>query len=107
VWLLWVIFGAFFTRGRPVLTAVHIASLVWGLAVEVGPWPCPLTALEQNLQERAGITPYSGDFIVHYLDRLVYPDVSPRWLVIGGIAVCTLNLLIYAGRWLRPRYNAS
>jgi hypothetical protein len=106
LWLLWVIFGAFFTRGRRVLTAVHLASLVWGLAVEVGPWPCPLTALEQSLQERAGVTPYSDSFIVHYLDRLVYPDISPQVLMIGGVVVCALNLTIYAWRWRRPRYNA-
>ncbi len=41
-WILWVIFGAFWTRGRRWLAAFHIASLVWGIMVEVGPWPCPL-----------------------------------------------------------------
>ena len=45
-WILWVIFGVFWTRGRPWLTAFHLASLGWGILVEIGPWPCPLTLFE-------------------------------------------------------------
>lgn len=101
VWLLWVIFGAFFTRGRRSLTALHLASLIWGIAVEVGPWPCPLTRIEQTLQERAGITPYEDPFLVHYLDRIVYPGI-PAWLLMtGAVAVCGINLLVYAFRFRR------
>ncbi|MGB7134511.1 MAG: DUF2784 family protein, partial [Acidobacteriaceae bacterium] len=37
-WILFVIFGALVTRGRPWLTGFHLASLVWGIVVEVGPW---------------------------------------------------------------------
>jgi hypothetical protein len=101
VWLLWVIFGALLTRGRRALTALHLASLVWGIAVELGPWPCPLTALEQTLQQRAGITPYDDAFLVHYLDRLVYPDIPLPVLITGAVAVCVLNLGVYALRFCR------
>ena len=51
-WLVFVIFGALVTRGRPVLTGLHLAALLWGIAVEVGPWPCPLTAAEQYFQQQ-------------------------------------------------------
>lgn len=98
LWILWVIFGSFFTRGRPWLTAFHIASLVWGIVVETGPWPCPLTLTEQFLQLRAGRTPYRGSFLIHYLDRIVYPDVSVRMLTICGVVVCAVNLLVYLYR---------
>ena len=54
-WILWVIFGALWTSGRRGLTAFHIASLVWGIIVEVGPWPCPLTMAEDFFQQRAGV----------------------------------------------------
>jgi Protein of Unknown function (DUF2784) len=100
-WILWVITGALFTRGRPWLAGVHLASLVWGIIVEAGPWPCPLTLAEQALEARAGIQPYSGGFLVHSLDAIVYPDL-PAGLVIGfGIAVCCGNLLIYLFRFAR------
>ena len=56
---------------------------VWGILAEVGPWPCPLTLLEQHVERLAGIQSYSGSFIVHYLDAIVYPRL-PVDLVIGA-----------------------
>jgi hypothetical protein len=109
-WILWVICGALVTRGRPWLTGFHIASLTWGIIAETGPWPCPLTMLEDWLETRAGMATYSGSFLVHYLDRIVYPNV-PVGLIIGGaIAVCCVNLLIYLWRLaqvLRGRRTAD
>ena len=99
LWILWVIFGWTLTRHRPILTALHILSLVWGIAVEAGPWPCPLTIAEQWFEARAGASPYRGSFIVHYLDALVYPDVPEALLTCIGAAVCILILAIYANRF--------
>jgi hypothetical protein len=100
-WILFVIFGAIWTRHRPLLAALHIGSLLWGIVVEVSPLPCPLTSVEQLAQTRAGIHPYRGSFLVHYLDRIVYPEI-PDWLLTSlGIAVCALNLTIYAWRYRR------
>lgn len=100
-WILFVIFGAFWTRGRPALTAFHLASLVWGILVEVGPWPCPLTLTEQWLETHAGMHSFSGSFLVHYLDAIVYPNLSVALIVGCGVAVCCINLLIYAVRLVR------
>jgi Protein of Unknown function (DUF2784) len=99
VWILWVIFGAFWTRHRPLLAGLHIASLVWGVLVELTPWPCPLTLAENYLESRAGVTPYTGGFLLHYLDRLVYPNISGVVLTVAGVAVCAVNLGIYVRRW--------
>lgn len=106
-WILWVIFGAFWTRGRVFLTAFHLLSLVWGIIVEVSSLPCPLTLAEQWLETKAGINPYQGGFLIHYLDSIVYPDL-PEWLLVYvGVAICALNLLIYAWRlWLRRSRRA-
>lgn len=109
-WILLVIFGALWTRGRPWLTGVHIAALVWGIIAEVGPWSCPLTTAEQLLLSKAGAPSYAGDCLVHYLDSIVYPNV-PVSLIIGcAIAVCGANLLIYGWRlaqWVRRRHTAG
>jgi Protein of Unknown function (DUF2784) len=100
-WILWVIFGAVWTRGRRLLTALHVGSLVWGSVVEIGPWPCPLTLVEQFFETKAGISTYQGGFLVHYLDLVVYPDL-PGWLLTAaGVTVCAGNLAIYALRLLR------
>jgi hypothetical protein len=41
---------------------------------------------------------YSQSFLVHYLDKLVYPDISPELLTAAGVGVCAINLGIYFRR---------
>lgn len=97
-WLLLVIVGALWTHGRPLWSAVHIGALVWGILVEVGPWPCPLTLAESYFETRAGTAAYLASPLLRLLDNLVYPNL-PGWIVAGaGVAVCIFNLGIYGGR---------
>jgi len=95
LFILWVIFGAIVALHRPWLRWSHIVSLVWGILTELLPWPCPLTLLENRFEARAGITPYQGGFLLHYLDALVYPNVSATLLTIVGVVVCVGNLAVY------------
>jgi Protein of Unknown function (DUF2784) len=101
LFILWVIFGALLTRSRPWWRRVHIACLIWGVLVEFLPWPCPLTLLENWLEVRAGVQPYQGGFLLHYLDATVYPNVSPILLTVAGVAVCGFNLGVYL--WIFAR----
>jgi hypothetical protein len=101
LFILWVVFGALLTRDSRLLRWFHIASLIWGVAVEVLPWPCPLTILENWLESRARVQPYQGGFLLHYLDALVYPNLSPLVLTIAAVAVCAVNLGIYVRRLVK------
>ena len=102
LWILWVIFGALFTRQRGALRYFHVASLVYGIFIEITPWPpCPLTVLEQWLEEGASITPYHEPFLVHYLEAVIYPDIPLRLLVGCAVAVCVFNLGVYGVRYWR------
>jgi uncharacterized protein DUF2784 len=92
LFILWLIFGAFVARYRPVLCWSHITCLVWGILVEVTPWPCPLTVLEKWLELKAGVEPYQAGFVLHYLDKVVYPDISPTLLTVVGVSICVFNL---------------
>lgn len=103
LWILWVIFGAFWTRGRPLLSAFHILSLLWGIVVELSPLPCPLTMGEQYFEQRAGVNAYQGAFLTHLLDRVVYPDIPEALLVGFGVAICAANLGVYAWRFSKRR----
>jgi len=103
LFILWVVFGALLTRRSRLLRWFHIASLIWAVAVEVLPWPCPLTMVENWLEARAGVQPYQGGFLLHYLDALVYPNLSAVVLTLAAVAVCALNLAIYARRFTRRR----
>ena len=95
VFILWVVFGALLTRSRPILRWLHIGSLVWGILTELLPWRCPLTVLENWLEAKAGVEPYQGGFLLHYLDKLVYPDISATVLTVAGVIICALNLVFY------------
>ncbi len=99
----WVIFGAAFTRRRPLLRWLHIASFLWSLLVEVLPWPCPLTFVEKWLEFRAGLNSYQGGFLLHYLDKLVYPDIPPILLTDAALVVVIVNLIIYGLRFRRGK----
>jgi uncharacterized protein DUF2784 len=101
LFILWVAFGALFTRCRPLLRWFHIASLIYGILLEILDWSCPLTPMENWFRGRAGIPTYRGGFLLHYLDALVYPDVPPSLLVLCAGAVCLFNLGIYAVRFRR------
>ena len=104
LFILWVVFGALLTRSRPILRWLHIASLLWGILTEVLPWPCPLTLLENWLEGRAGIEPYQRGFLLHYLDKVVYPNISADVLTIAAVVVCIANLAFYARQvWIRRR----
>lgn len=103
LFILWVILGALVTRHRPVLRWLHICSLIWGVFIELFPGSCPLTRLENWLEARAGVAPYQGGFLLHYLDALVYPNISELALTIAGILVCALNLAFYAVLFARSR----
>ena len=104
LFILWVVFGALVTRSRPVLRWLHIASLAWGILTELLPWPCPLTLLENWLEAKAGGEPYHGGFLLHYLDKVVYPDISATVLTVAGVLVCVLNLALYGWQmWITRR----
>ncbi len=95
-YILWVVFGGLLSRQRPVVAGLHIASLLYSIAIELGPWPCPLTLAENWLEARAELVPYSGPFLLHYLDAIIYPNLSPALLIAVGIIVCAANLALHA-----------
>ena len=102
-WIVWVIFGWLLTRNRPVLRWFHILSLIYSILIENLPWPCPLTVAETRFEELAGIQPYREPFLVHYLQELIYPNVSQALLAWCASAVCVAILGIYGLRFRRRR----
>jgi len=105
LFILWVVFGAFAARSRPVLQLLHIASLIWGVVTELFV-PCPLTLLENWFEQKARVEPYQGGFLLHYLDKLVYPNIPASLLVTAAVIVCVFNLAYYA-RQMWSRWTAG
>ncbi len=95
--VVFVILGGFFTlRWRRIVWA-HIPAAIWGVLIEYAGWICPLTPLEHLLRARAGEAAYSGDFIDHYVLRVLYPSgLTPRVQVVLGSFALVVNLVAYA-----------
>lgn len=62
---------------------------------------CPLTTLEMALRQKAGEATYSGSFIAHWLNSLLYIE-APMWMF--AVAYTMFGLLV-AVSWVlvRPR----
>jgi len=101
VWITWIILGWLVTRNRPLLRWFHILSLVYSILIEIFLWPCPLTIAEQWLQARAGMQPYQESFLTHYLEALVYPNISQTLLTWCAVGVCLFILGLYGLRFRR------
>jgi hypothetical protein len=95
--ILFVLFGALLAvRWRRVLW-LHVPCALWGIAVELLGWICPLTPLENELRSKAGMQGYSGGFVERYVIPVVYPADLTRLVQIaaGGLAL-GINVGIYA-----------
>lgn len=76
---------------------IHVPAAVWGVAIEYLGWICPLTPLEAWLRGRAGMAQYTGGFIEHYLEPVLYPLGLTRHIqFVLGTAALLINVLAYA-----------
>ncbi len=74
----------------------HLPSAIWGAWVEFAGQICPLTPLENHLRHLAGERGYSGGFIEHYLEPLMYPAGLTREMqFVLGAVVIAINLIAY------------
>jgi hypothetical protein len=90
----------------PIFRILHLASILFVLAQTVLGIDCPLTTLENTLRLRAGQTPYPGQFIGYWLDRLIFYNF-PMWvftaLYFGFSAAVVATLWLVPIEYSRPR----
>lgn len=102
--ILFVLGSAVLVLRWPRLAWLHLPCAVWGALVELLGWVCPLTPLESELRERAGLAGYAGGFVEHYLIPVLYPEHLTRGLQIGAAAVVlAVNVLAYRALLRRRR----
>jgi len=91
-----VLFGALLGLKWPKLLFAHLPAFLWGAYIELSGGICPLTPLELWLREKAGQASYSGDFIIYYLEKIIYPPMLTREIqIFFGIMVLLINIVIY------------
>ncbi|MEP7226704.1 MAG: DUF2784 domain-containing protein [Gemmatimonadales bacterium] len=97
LFVLFVVLGGLLVLRWPKLAYLHVPAAIWGAAIELAGWICPLTPLENSLRTQAGSAGYSGGFIEHYILPILYPSALTRDVqLILGFLVIVFNLIIYA-----------
>jgi hypothetical protein len=100
--IIFTVFGGILTVIWPKAVWVHIPCAIWGVIIEVAGWICPLTYLENGLRARAGQVPYAGDFVIHFIEPIIYPEGLTRELqLILGAIVVIVNGVVYGYLILR------
>lgn len=86
---------------NPWFRLAHIASIGFVVLQSWFGAICPLTTWEMALREKAGDAVYSGAFIAHWLESVLYYRVS-EWIFI--VSYTLFGLLVAASwLWIRPR----
>lgn len=86
---------------NPWFRVAHLAAIA---IVVLQAWVgviCPLTTWEMALRERAGSAVYSGSFISHWLDALLYYR-APAWVFTVCYTVFAA-VVVASWIWIRPR----
>jgi len=94
--VLFVVLGGLLVLRWPRAAWLHVPAAIWGVLIEYTGWICPLTPLENSFRARGGEAGYSGGFIEHYIQPLLYPAGLTRSMqVVLGSLVLALNLTAY------------
>jgi hypothetical protein len=94
--VLFVVLGGMLVLRWPSIGWLHLPAAIWGVLIEYTGWICPLTPLENSFRMRGGEAGYSGGFIEHYIQPLLYPAALTRSTQIAlGSIVLILNLAAY------------
>ena len=88
----YLVAGGFLALRWPRSIWLHVAVVVWGVGIVTLKYDCPLTWLEQQARERAGMAPLPEGFIDHYITGVLYPA---RYVVLVEVVV----FLIVVASW--------
>ena len=98
LWIFFLIFGALLGVRKKAIKYVHLTGLLFAVLIQIFGWYCPLTHLELWLRSRHYPSiAYAGSFIIHYMERLVYLEISQ-----AGVLLATIGLVIF-NSWLYLR----
>ena len=98
LWIFFLIFGALLGVRNKAIKYIHLTGLLFAILIQIFGWYCPLTHLEVWLRSRHNPSvAYAGSFIIYYMEKLVYLEVSPK-----GVLLATIGLVIF-NSWLYLR----
>lgn len=96
LWIVLLFFGAFWGVKNKFVKIFHLSGLVFAFVIQVFDWYCPLTHLEVWLRSKHDFTlTYTGSFIIHYVEKIVYIELSRTLILFFTLLLCGLNAWLY------------
>jgi len=96
VWIIFLFLGAFWGVRNKAVKIFHISGLIFAFLIQIFDWYCPLTHLEVWLRSRHDpAISYTGSFIIHYVEKIVYIEISRSLIIIFTILLCGINAWLY------------
>jgi hypothetical protein len=96
LWILFLPLGVLWGRRNKLIKIFHLSGLAFAFIIQILDWYCPLTYLELWLRSKhtSSLT-YTGSFIIHYIEKIVYIELSRFLVLLFTIFLCVFNLWIY------------
>jgi len=90
------ILGATWGRKNQKIKILHLSGLGFAFFVQIFNWDCPLTYVEVWFRfMHDPKLAYIGSFIIHYLEKLIYIEISKSILIMFTVLLCLLNIWLY------------
>lgn len=107
-WILFMLVGFIFTIvgffwkrffDRWLFRTVHLFGIIYVSTLAIMGKHCPLTIWENTLRQKydPNLT-YPGSFMIHYFEKLVYPDINPLIIQIPTTFIAVFTILVFIVR---------
>jgi hypothetical protein len=96
LWVIFLLFGATLGVKNKAVRIFHLSGLAFAFIIQIFGWYCPLTYLEVWLRSKHDFAlTYTGSFIIHYVEEIVYIELSRTLILFFTILLCGLNIGFY------------
>lgn len=96
LWILFLILGVLWGIRSTTVKIIHTAAWAFAITIQVFNWYCPLTHLETWLRAKHDpALSYSGSFIPHYLEKVIYIDIPPVIILVASFILAGVSLWFY------------
>ena len=96
LWIIFLFFGVFWGIKNKAVKIFHLSGLAFAFIIQIFGWYCPFTYLEVWLRSRhdSALT-YRGSFIIHYVEEIVYIELSRTLILFITLLLCGFNIWFY------------
>jgi len=99
LWIIFLFLGALWGVKNKAVRISHLSGLAFAFFIQIFDCYCPLTHLEAWLRSRHDpLLTYTGSFIIHYVEEVVYVELSRILILFFTLLLCGIHVWIYLRR---------